>query len=302
MLAVALVRGAAVRSVGLAGEQGVAMDEFDEDRVLLSLGGVAARRASQRCHIVTVEGREFCALTIMRRQSSSSRECVMMRSGRIVSVAFGLTACAVESQVGPGGDINLSLAMSRQVVFECESVWLEYEARNNGASSLPGIEMGLPIVQIERRESGHWTPVRRPGAGTAGAKRRAIGPGGSARGCVKLSHVICALAPGEYRLRVILLGGIMDRDVYVESSWSDLAVVEHAGNRALASGPVGSAKIKAWSNFLGRTIMSGWVDEQVFAQLGLPVDSIADYDQALEGMLSAGISGAPDVSVGAAAG
>ena len=59
MLAVALVRGAAVRSVGLAGEQGVAMDEPVKDHVLRSLGRVAARRALQLCHIVTVEGREF---------------------------------------------------------------------------------------------------------------------------------------------------------------------------------------------------------------------------------------------------
>jgi hypothetical protein len=35
------------------------MDEPVEEHVLRSLGRVAARRALQLCHIVTVEGREF---------------------------------------------------------------------------------------------------------------------------------------------------------------------------------------------------------------------------------------------------
>ena len=45
--------------VVVAREQGVAMDEPVKHHVLRSLGRVAARRALQLCHIVTVEGREF---------------------------------------------------------------------------------------------------------------------------------------------------------------------------------------------------------------------------------------------------
>jgi hypothetical protein len=40
-------------------ERGLALDQHIGDHVRRSLGRVAARRALQACHIVTIEGREY---------------------------------------------------------------------------------------------------------------------------------------------------------------------------------------------------------------------------------------------------
>jgi hypothetical protein len=53
-------------------EQGVAVDEPVEHHVLRSLGRVAARRALQLCHIVTVEGREVSPVVSGLRNAINS--------------------------------------------------------------------------------------------------------------------------------------------------------------------------------------------------------------------------------------